>query len=58
MFNSTNCEIAELQQISSSVPMLLYLRVTNHTGGQWMVMDKVPIQLKRLVLNLNLYNLL
>jgi hypothetical protein len=47
-----DCEIIELQEILSSMPILQSLQVTNHTGGQWLTMNKVPIQLKRLALNL------
>ncbi|CAF4689568.1 unnamed protein product [Rotaria sp. Silwood1] len=50
-----NCTINELQQILSLLPMLWSLDVTNHTGGQWKTMDKVPTHLKRLVLNLDVW---
>jgi len=49
-----DCEIIELQQILSSMSMLQSLEITNHTGCRWMTMDKVPIQLKRLALNLGM----
>jgi hypothetical protein len=47
-----DCEIIELQQILNSMLILRSLTVTNRTGGHWTKMDKVPIRLKRLVLNL------
>jgi hypothetical protein len=46
------CDINELQQILSSMLSLLSLQLTNHTGDRWIEINKVPIQLKRLVLNL------
>ncbi len=49
-----DCEIIELQEILSSMPILQSLQVTNHTGSQWINMNKVPIQLKRLALNLGM----
>jgi hypothetical protein len=49
-----DCEIIVLQEILSSMPVLQSLQVTNHTGGQWINMNKVSIQLKRLALNLGM----
>jgi hypothetical protein len=47
-----NCNMDQFKQILSSIPMLLSLKVTNHTGDRWITINKVPIRLKRLVLNL------
>jgi hypothetical protein len=49
-----DCEINEFQQILSSMPMLQFLKVINHTGGRWITIEKVPVQLKHLVLNLSM----
>jgi len=47
-----DCNMKKFQQILSSMPMLLSLEVTNYTGDRWITINKVPVQLKRLVLNL------
>jgi hypothetical protein len=49
-----DCEIAELQQMLSSIVMLKSLNATSHTSDRWIRMDKVPIQLKQLALNLSM----